>query len=78
MKTAVSIPDSVFQEAERTARKLGITRSQLYARAVQAFLDHQADRDITKRLNSIYAEEASAMDPLLLKLQFASIPKEDW
>lgn len=38
MKTAISIPDDVFERAERTAARLGWSRSQLYTRAVAAFL----------------------------------------
>ena len=35
MKTAVSIPDHVFDAAERLAEKLGISRSELYQRALE-------------------------------------------
>jgi hypothetical protein len=43
MKTAISIPDSVFRRAERYARKLGLSRSQLFTRALEAYLaDAQA------------------------------------
>jgi hypothetical protein len=42
VKTAVSIPDDVFRSAERAAKRLGVSRSELYARALAAYL---ADED---------------------------------
>ena len=51
MKTAVSIPDDVFHEAEELARRCNITRSELYANALRALLAQ--DRNITARLDEI-------------------------
>ena len=55
MKTAVSIPDDVFDEAEELARRSNITRSELYANALRALLAQ--DRNITARLDEIYRKE---------------------
>jgi metal-responsive CopG/Arc/MetJ family transcriptional regulator len=78
MKIAVSIPDQLFKAAERQAKKLKISRSALYARAIEAFLAAQIDRDVTGALNRIYGEEKAKLDPFLAKMQSASIPREDW
>jgi metal-responsive CopG/Arc/MetJ family transcriptional regulator len=80
MKTAVSIPDPVFEAAERLAKRLGKSRSQLYAEALQAFLDQRRDQSITERLNEIYdAEpELAELDPVLKEMQYRSLPKEEW
>jgi metal-responsive CopG/Arc/MetJ family transcriptional regulator len=54
MKTAISLPDQLYAEAEETAKSLGIPRSQLYAKAIEEFIStHKKDR-ITERLNDIY------------------------
>lgn len=45
MKTAISVPDDVFADAERLAARLGWSRSQLYAKAVEAFVAANADED---------------------------------
>ncbi|MEQ9238858.1 MAG: hypothetical protein RIG66_32775 [Coleofasciculus sp. E2-BRE-01] len=37
MKTAVSIPDPIFEAAEAMSKRLGLSRSELYARALQAY-----------------------------------------
>lgn len=80
MKTAISVPDPLFEAAEELARRLGKSRSQLYAEALQAFLDQRRDQSITERLNEIYdAEPALAeLDPVLKEMQYRSLPKEEW
>jgi metal-responsive CopG/Arc/MetJ family transcriptional regulator len=38
MKTAISLPDPVFEEAESLAKQLGVSRSELYTKALKAYL----------------------------------------
>lgn len=80
MKTAVSLPDPLFEAADRLARQLGKSRSQLYAEALRAYLEKHRDNDITRRLNEVYAAEPelSELDPVLAALQYQSLPKEEW
>ncbi len=80
MKTAVSIPDPLFEAAERLARSQGKSRSQLYAEALRAFLDQRRDQSITDRLNEIYDAEPglAKLDPVLKEMQYRSLPKEEW
>jgi metal-responsive CopG/Arc/MetJ family transcriptional regulator len=78
MKTAISVPDDVFRTAERFAREQKLSRSALFTRAVEEFLAHHRREGVTERLNRVYASDDSALDPLLNKLQFASLPKERW
>ncbi len=78
MKTAISVPDPIFEAAERLAHQLGISRSELYASAVADFIRmHQGDQ-ITAQLNRVYATEDSALDPVLTQIQALSLPQEDW
>ena len=80
MKTAVSIPDRIFESGEGFARRRGMTRSELYAKALDAYLEeHRAD-GITERLDAVYAgerAEESRLDPVLGRMQAESIPAED-
>ena len=74
MKTAISIPDEVFAEAEQVAHNLGLSRSQLYTRAVTAFLKSQSADEITRKLDEVYADDShSSLDPEILRLQSASL-----
>jgi hypothetical protein len=56
MKTAISIPDPVFQEAERTARRLKVSRSELYRLALEAFLSGHRDSEVTASYDEAFAE----------------------
>ena len=66
MKTAVSLPDKLFRLAETTARRLGVSRSQLYAHAV------------TERLNEIYSRTHARVDARLHRAQLRSLDKDSW
>ncbi len=77
MKTAISIPDPVFQAAEGLAQRLGISRSQLYSKAVLEFTASHKNDNITKKLNSIYNKEKE-FDDELHSMQLKSLPREEW
>jgi predicted transcriptional regulator len=51
MKTAVSIPDEVFEDAERLASRLQTSRSQLYARALAEFVARHDDDRVTTMMD---------------------------
>lgn len=78
MKTAISLPDSVFEEAEALAQQLGLSRSELYARALQAYLKRYNRDQILLKLNQVYSKESSDLDSVMAKMQFMSLPHEDW
>jgi len=77
MKTAISIPDPVFQAAEGLAQRLGISRSQLYSKAVLEFTTSHKNDNITKKLNSIYSN-GTELDEELHSMQLKSLPHEEW
>jgi metal-responsive CopG/Arc/MetJ family transcriptional regulator len=78
VKTAISLPDPVFQEAEALAQKLGMSRSELYTQALKAYMQRYNQDRILYKLNEVYSEESSELDPVLAKMQFLSLPHEDW
>jgi metal-responsive CopG/Arc/MetJ family transcriptional regulator len=53
MKTAISIPDDVFAEAERLARALKKSRSQLYSRALKEYVARHAADQVTEALDHV-------------------------
>jgi metal-responsive CopG/Arc/MetJ family transcriptional regulator len=63
MKTAISLPDQLFSLAEIAARKLRMSRSELYATALTEFLERRQTSKITERLNAIYSEVPAKLDP---------------
>ena len=60
MKAAVSIPDDVFAEADRLAKQLKTSRSQLYSRALKEFLARHAPDQVTDAMNRVCDEVASS------------------
>lgn len=78
MKTAVSIPDPVFDAAEELAARLRVSRSELYARALRKYIEERLDRNVTARLDEALGDQASELDPALARLQSASLPAEEW
>ena len=78
MKTAISIPDPIFEAADKLARRLGMSRSELYANAVAKFVDSHRYESVVRALDDIYGETESIIDPVLLQMQLNSLSKEDW
>ncbi len=78
MKTAISIPDPVFEQAEEAAKELKMSRSELYTTALREFLIEKQSAHITERLNQVYEAEPSTLDPILVRLQASSLPAEEW
>jgi hypothetical protein len=54
MKTAISIPDALFDSAEALASRLGVSRSQLYATALARLLAEHERAQVTARLDALY------------------------
>lgn len=58
MKTAVSVPDEVFEQAERCAKRLGISRSELVTRALRRFLEDEQAAAIKASYDAAFGEPA--------------------
>lgn len=80
MKTAISVPDTVYQRAERRARALGLNRSEFYTRAAVHFLDGLDQEDVTERLDAAIAAagaESGAEQLAWASSAAARLPGED-
>lgn len=79
MKTAISIPDDLFEAAEKMARKLKISRSELYQQAVTNFLQQQGADVVRESLDRVYAKKSNrGLDPLIRAIGEQIIKEEDW
>ncbi len=76
MKTAISLSDPLFERGERFARDRGVSRSELYARALAEYLDRHDQADTTARLNELYAAEDSTLPPEVAELGFETLRRE--
>ena len=74
MKTTISIPDTIFESAEKLAKRLGLSRSQLYSDAVEAFVKKSRYSRITEQLDAVYKinPDASRLDKVIEESQFRS------
>lgn len=78
MKVAVSVPDNVFQAAERVSRRMRVSRSRLYAKAVEAYVKQHSEEDVTEQLNKVYAGNVSTLDPALEAASIEVLRRERW
>ncbi|MBI4179811.1 hypothetical protein HY522_10365 [bacterium] len=78
MKTAISIPDGVFRSADRVARELRLSRSELYAQAVAYFIEAYRRRNVTAALNRVYSKTESAVEDGWSRMQDEAAGAEGW
>lgn len=78
MKTAVSLPDELYEEAERLAQELGIPRSRLFADALDEYIRRHRASSITSQLDAVYATEPSELDPTLVRTGLRLLHDAEW
>jgi predicted transcriptional regulator len=78
MKTAISLPDQLFRRAEQLASQLGIPRSQLYARAIDEYVQKHSHETVTAALDEVYKDHGSGLDPVFARNPAAAVSDEDW
>jgi metal-responsive CopG/Arc/MetJ family transcriptional regulator len=78
MKTAISLPDDVFKEAERFAHQSRKTRSQLYAEAIAEYLARHAPDDITDRMNQVWDRVSADENEFITEAARQTLSKESW
>ncbi len=78
MKTAVSIPDALFEAADELAARLGVSRSELYARALATVIAEEGDDALTTRLDAVYSVEPSGLDVVLKAAQRRRALSTEW
>ncbi len=78
MKIAISVPDRIFEAGEDLAQQLGLSRSQLYADALAAYLSTRGAQAVTARLDAVYETAASQLDPALESYQIKRLADETW
>ena len=66
VKTAISLQDSLFKQVEELARHLHVSRSQLCAMALEAFLRQYENQQLMERLNQAYSDNLDATEQAVL------------
>lgn len=78
MKTAVSLPDELFEEAERLARRLGRSRSRLYRDALAEYVAKHDPDDLTHRIDDALIAAGDSIDPFVTATARRGLARVDW
>jgi len=78
MKTAVSIPDDVFEGAERLARRTKKSRSQLFSDAVREYVARHAAEDVTDAMDRVCAELGHPADRFVVSASRRAFERSEW
>lgn len=78
MKTAVSIPDDVFEGVERLARRTKRSRSRLFSDALKEYLARHSPEEVTESMNRACAEIGSMEDPFVSSASRRLLERVEW
>jgi predicted transcriptional regulator len=78
MKTAVSVPDDVSEEAERLARRMGKSRSQLYKHALAEYVARHAPDRVTEAMDRLCTKLGQPSDSFLSTASRRVLERSDW
>lgn len=78
MKTAISLPDEVFEQAEQAAKRLKLSRSELYSRALSEYLDRHTDSEVTAAINAAIAEVGQPHDGVITSHGGRRVLESEW
>ena len=81
MKTAISVDDDLLEQADNTARQMGLSRSRLFSVALEEYLRRRRQEATVQQLNRAYAGQADATEQRLtarMKAKFRSTIKDRW
>lgn len=78
MKTAISIPDELFRQAEDLARRLGKSRSQVYREALAEYLLRREQDTVTGALDELVDELSPAPDPWRVEAARRALERSEW
>jgi metal-responsive CopG/Arc/MetJ family transcriptional regulator len=78
MKTAVSIPDEVFADAERLAKRMKRSRSEIFSRALAEYLARHTPDRVSEAMNQALAEVNEQTDPFVLIAAARTLSRNEW
>jgi hypothetical protein len=78
MKTAISIDNQLYEEAEKFSKNAGLSRSKLYSTAINEYIQNHSSDLITEKLNSYYKDHESKLDEDLKYAAYRLLNREDW
>ena len=78
MKIAVSVPDDVFEEAERLVRRTKRSRSEVYSRALAEYVARHAPDRVTEAMDRAVAEISEPAEQFVRTAARRILKRSDW
>ena len=78
MKTAISIPDEIFEGAERLARRTNKSRSQLFSDAVREYVGRHASEEVTEAMDRVCSEVQDPKDKFVSLAARRVLERSEW
>lgn len=78
VRTAISLPDDVFERIEQKRRQLGVSRSEFFVRAALSYLESLSDSDVTASNDVASATEDRATETFRRKATRAALVAVEW
>jgi predicted transcriptional regulator len=78
MKTAISIPDEVFRDADELATRTGTSRSALYSRAIAEYVDRHSSDSVTAAMDSALLLLDEGIDPFVTEASLSALARSEW
>jgi metal-responsive CopG/Arc/MetJ family transcriptional regulator len=78
MKVAVSVPNDLFERADRLAREAGRSRSDVYSSALREYVGRHAPDEITSALDRVIGDVGDSIDPFLAAAGSRVLETVDW
>lgn len=80
-KTAISLKETLFEQADAIAQEMKISRSQLFSMAVEEFIERHQNQKMLEALNEIYEDGPDASEQQILreaKAKYRQMLEEEW
>ncbi len=78
MKTAVSVPDDIFEEAERLARRMKRSRSEVYSRALAEYVARHAPDRVTEAMDRTLTQVGESTEPFVRVASRRILNRSEW
>lgn len=78
MRTIISLPDELYEDAEAETKRLRISRSRLYSMALSEYLSRRRSANITAKLNEVYSKAGSRLPKGVRELQGRAVFRNSW
>jgi predicted transcriptional regulator len=78
MKTAVSVPDDVFEGAERLAHREGRSRSEVYSAALREYVARHAPDEVVDALDRVVTDVGEGVDPFVIAAGRRTLETTEW